>query len=140
VCPTALSCVPLLCRTFHYFVTGPTTLLWYSLLRRGFHYSAVGSTTPPWASLLCCAFYPSNSLQVGLVCVNKLLKSQTRLAFCYSIGKVSFSINLLNIGNQASLVSLSKAHDINYKSLFLYSSKVYKAVVKRLGVCNLNQR
>jgi hypothetical protein len=35
---------------------------------------------------------------------------------------------------------LSKAHDINHESLFLHSSKAYKTVVKRLGVCNLNQR
>jgi hypothetical protein len=35
---------------------------------------------------------------------------------------------------------LSKAHNINHKSLFLHSSKAYKTVVKRLRVCNLNQR
>jgi hypothetical protein len=75
-----------------------------------------------------------------LVCVNKLLKSQTRLAFCHSVGRVSFSIDPLDISNQASLVGLSKAHNINYESLFLYSSKAYKTVVKRLRVCNLNQR
>jgi hypothetical protein len=75
-----------------------------------------------------------------LVCVNKLLKSQTRLAFCYNVGKVGFSINSLDIGNQASFIGLSKAHNINYKSLFLYSSKAYKTVIKRLKVCNLNQR
>jgi hypothetical protein len=115
-----------------------TTLPWVSLLCCGFHYSAVGFTTLPWASLLCCAFYLFNSLQVGLVCVNKLLKSQTRLALCHSVGRVGFSINPLNIGNQASLISLSKAYNINYKSLFLHSSKAYKTVVKRLKVYNLN--
>jgi hypothetical protein len=35
---------------------------------------------------------------------------------------------------------LSKTHNINHKSLFLHSSKAYKTVVKRLEVCNLNQR
>jgi hypothetical protein len=35
---------------------------------------------------------------------------------------------------------LSKAYNINYKLLFLHSSKAYKTVVKRLGVRNLNQR
>jgi hypothetical protein len=70
-----------------------------------------------------------------LVCVNKLLKSQTRLAFCYSVGRVGFSINPLDIGNQASFVGLSEAYDINYELLFLYSAKAYKAVVKRFGSC-----
>jgi hypothetical protein len=73
-----------------------------------------------------------------LVCVNKLLKSQTRLAFCYNVSRVGFFIDLLNIGNQALLVGLLKAHNINYELLFLHSSKAYKTVVKRLGVCNLN--
>jgi hypothetical protein len=137
---TALSYVPLLRRVSHCFVARPTTLSHVPLLYYGIHYSAVGSTTPPWASLLRCAFYLSNSLQVGSVCVNKLLKSQTRLALYYSVGRVGFSINPLDIGNQALLVGLSKAHDIDYKSLFLHSSKAYKIVVKRLGVRNLNQR
>jgi hypothetical protein len=35
---------------------------------------------------------------------------------------------------------LSKAHNINYKSLFLHSSEAYKTVVKRLRIRNLNQR
>jgi hypothetical protein len=135
---TALSYVPLLCRVSHCFVARPITLSHVLLLYYSIHYSAVGSTTPPWASLLCCALYPSNSLQVGSVCVNKLLKSQTCLALCYSVGRVGFFINLLNIDNQALLVSLSKAHNINYKSLFLHSSKAYKTVVKRLKVRNLN--
>jgi hypothetical protein len=52
---TTLSRVPLLCCVFHYLV--------------------VVFTTPPWVALLCRAFHPSNSLQVNLVCVNKLLKS-----------------------------------------------------------------
>jgi hypothetical protein len=113
VCPTVLSCVPLLCR--------------------GIHYSA-------WVLLLCRAFHLFNSLYVNLVCVNKLLKSQTGLALCYSVWRVGFPIDPFDISNQASLVGLSEAHDINHKSLFLYSSKAYKTVVKGLGIRNLNQR
>jgi hypothetical protein len=135
-----LPSTPLLCCVSHCFVVCPTALSRVLLLYCGIHYSAVGSTTPPWASLLCYTFYLFNSLQVSLVCVNKLLKSQTRLALCYSVGRVGFSINLLDISNQASIVGLSKAHNINYELLFLHSSKAYKAVVKRLGVYNLNQR
>jgi hypothetical protein len=123
---------------FYCFVARPISLLRVLLSYYGIYYSAVGSTTPPWASLLYCAFYLFNSLQVNLVCVNKLLKSQTRLVLCHSISRVGFSINPLDIGNQALFISLLKAHNINYKSLFLHSSKTYKTVVKRLGVCNLN--
>jgi hypothetical protein len=135
-----LASTPLLCRMSHCFIVRLTALSRVSLLCYSIYYSAVGFTTPPWVSLLCYAFYSSNSLQVNLVCVNKLLKSQTHLALCYSISRVGFSIDSLDIGNQASLISLSKAHNINHKSLFLYSSKAYKTVIKRLRVCNLNQR
>jgi hypothetical protein len=137
---TTLSRVPLLCRAFHYSVARSTTLSRVPLLCRASHCFVVRSTTLSWYSLLCRVFHLSDSLHVNLVCANKLLKSQTRLALCHNVCRVGFSIDLLNIGNQASLVGLSEAHNINHESLFLPSSKAYKAVVKRLGICNLNQR
>jgi hypothetical protein len=79
-------------------------------------------------------FYLFNSLQINLVYVNKLLKSQ------YNVGRVGFFIDPLNIGNQALLISLLKAHNINYKSLFLHSSKTYKTVIKGLRISDLNQK
>jgi hypothetical protein len=69
---TTLSRVPLLCRASYYFV--------------------VVFTTPPWVALLRRAFHLSNSLQVNLVCVNKLLKGQTRLAIRYSVRRVGLLV------------------------------------------------
>jgi hypothetical protein len=69
----------------HYSVARSTTLSCYPLLCRVAHYSVVAFTTPPWVPLLRRGFHLSNSLQVDLVCVNKLLQSQTRLALRHNV-------------------------------------------------------
>src|SRR6266567_8810849 len=89
-------------------------------------------------SLLYYVFHLFNGLQVNLVCVNKLLESQICLALYYSVSRVGFSINPLDISNQVLLIGLLKAQDINYKLFFLHSSKAYKAVIKGLRISDLN--
>ena len=73
-------------------------------------------------------------IQLYSIYINQVLEGVYRLQFRYRVSRIRFFLNLLNLYNLLLFIYLIEVYYINYKSLFLYSSELYKVLIQGFRV------